>query len=166
MVQVVPARPEWLEALVVGDDEFARRFDIPVVEGWAGFPEVVPHLVEGVRERPEDPWGTQLFFDEEDGALVGMGGFMGPPDDGTVELGYAVAPARQGRGFATAVVAVLLGRAREAGVEKVIAHTLPEANASTAVLVKNGFVRDGESHDPDEGTVWRWASFTRGDSRG
>ena len=157
MVQVRPAKPEWLEALVVGDDEFARRFDIPVIEGWAGFPEVVPHLVDGVRERPEDSWGTQLFFDDEDGALVGMGGFTGPPVDGTAELGYAIAPARQGRGLATAVVAVLLGRAREAGLEQVIAHTLPEENASTSVLVKNGFVRAGEAHDPDEGTVWRWA---------
>jgi hypothetical protein len=50
----------------------------------------------------------------------------------------------------------LVSIARERGAGAVIAHTLPEVNSSTSVLVRNGFVRDGEATDPDEGTVWRW----------
>ena len=55
---------------------------------------------------------------------------------GDVELGYAVAPGRQGRGIATAVVEELVSRARTAGVNIVSAHTLAEENVSTAVLRK------------------------------
>ena len=58
--------------------------------------------------------------------LVGWGGFKGPPDaDGAVEIGYAVAPAWEGRGVATAAVAELLREAWAApGVRRVLAHTL------------------------------------------
>jgi ribosomal-protein-alanine N-acetyltransferase len=154
VVNVLPARLDWLEALAQGDDVFSARFDIPVVADWIGFPEALPAAIEEARRRPEDPWGTHLFFDD-DGALVGFGGFKGEPGDGEVELGYAVAPVRQGRGIATAVVEELVGRARTSGVRVVSAHTLAEENASTAVLRKSGFTRTAELHDAD-GDVWRW----------
>ncbi|MDP8930196.1 MAG: GNAT family N-acetyltransferase [Actinomycetota bacterium] len=100
-------------------------------------------------------WGTHLVFDE-DGALVGTGGWKGAPTEGVAELGYAVAPARQGRGIATAVVRELLSRARAAGLRKVVAHTLAEASPSTSVLVRCGFVKIAEVVDPDDGPIWRW----------
>ena len=154
VVKAVPARLDWLEALAEDDELFSTRFGIAVVPGWVGFPEALPPTVEEVRQRPEDPWGAHLFFDD-DGALVGFGGFKGEPRNGEVELGYAVAPARQGRGIATAVVEQLVGRARTAGVDVVTAHTLAEENASTAVLRKSGYDRTGQLRDP-EGDVWRW----------
>jgi [ribosomal protein S5]-alanine N-acetyltransferase len=86
---------------------------------------------------------------------VGFGGWKGPPDDGVAELGYAVAPARQGRGLATAVVRTLVDRARAAGLRAVIAHTLPEDNPSTSVLRRCGFVLAGEVIEDGE-AVWRW----------
>ena len=43
-------------------------------------------------------------------------------------------------------------------IRQVIAHTLPEPNASTRVLVKNGFRNAGPVLDPDDGRVWRWES--------
>ena len=160
VVQVSPARLDWLEALVEGDDAFTERFGIAVETGWAGFPEALPAAVETARRRPEDdPWGTHFFF-ADDGALVGLGGFYGPPVDGVVEIGYAVAPSRQGRGLATAAVDILLARAAEAGVPVVIAHTLAEVNPSTGVLGKTGFVRTSVRNDPDLGEVWRWERVT------
>jgi RimJ/RimL family protein N-acetyltransferase len=156
MVRVEPATVAWMEALVEGDDVFASRFGIPVVEGWAGFPEAVPHTLGAVREQPDQTWGTHLFFAEGDGALVGFGGWKGAPVDGAAELGYAVAPARQGRGIATAVVTELIARARAAGLSTVLAHTLAEPNASTAVLTKTGFTRAATITDPDDGPIWRW----------
>ncbi len=155
MVTVSPARVEWLEALVIGDDEFTARFDLTVVEGWAGFPEAVPLALAGTRKDPDSPWGTHLFFDD-DGALVGFGGWKGAPSDGEAELGYAVAPSRQGRGIATAVVVELIARARAAGVTTVLAHTLGEESASTAVLRKTGFTMTEAVDDPDDGLIWRW----------
>jgi [ribosomal protein S5]-alanine N-acetyltransferase len=99
MVEVLPARVDWLEALAVADEVFTARFGIPVVAGWGGFPEALPAALDRARRRSEDPWGTHLIFDD-DGALVGFGGFKGEPRDGEVELGYAVAPAREGHGIA------------------------------------------------------------------
>lgn len=156
-IRVEPLTLEWIEALVEGDDVFHTRFGIPVEADWSGFPEALPAVLEGVRTHGADPWGAHLFFDG-DGALVGFGGYKGPPRDGEVEVGYAIAPARQGRGLATAATRVLVERARGAGVERVIAHTLPERNASCAVLERCGFRRAGS--EPEEGApvdeVWRW----------
>ena len=155
MVGVEPVQPAWVEALVEGDDVFEARFGRSVVSGWVGFPEALPHALEAARARPGDPWGPHVFFDD-DGALVGFGGWKGEPENGVAELGYAVAPSRQGRGIATAVVQQLLARARAASVELVVAHTLPAESASTAVLRRCGFVRVGAAEDPDEGVVWCW----------
>lgn len=154
-----------MEALAAGDDVFASRFGVRVIDGWAGFPEAIPAALDGARAHNADPWGFHLFFDQ-DGSLVGFGGWKGAPVDGVVELGYSVAPARQGRGIATAAVRELIGRARAAGIHRVVAHTLPESSPSTGVLERCGFVRVGEIPDPDgqvEGVVWRWELALKGE---
>lgn len=156
-ITVEPARLEWLIALADGDAAFSERFGAPVESGWIGFPEALPHAIEATRRVDGDPWGTHLFF--EDGVLVGFGGFKGHPASGRVEIGYAVAPSRQGRGIATAATRWMIDRARDAGVEVVVAHTLAEVNASTAVLERCGFVHVDTLADPDgdvAGDVHRW----------
>lgn len=155
VVQVSPARLDWLEALAESDAAFSGRFGIAVERDWSGFPEAVPAALGAARQRPEDSWGTHLLFDD-DGALVGIGGFKGPPVDGVVEIGYAVSPSRQGRGIATATVQYFLARAAQDGVTVVTAHTLAGTNPSTTVLTKTGFVRTTTERDPEVGDVWRW----------
>lgn len=155
MIRVEPVRVEWLEALLEGDTAFTDRFGIEVVEGWIGFPEALPHALDAARRAPEDPWGSHLFFDD-DGALVGFGGWKGAPLDGRAELGYAVAPLRQGRGIASAATGLLIERARAAGVSVVVAHTLAVDSASTAVLRRHGFTVVAEITDPADGPLWRW----------
>jgi ribosomal-protein-alanine N-acetyltransferase len=75
--------------------------------------------------------------------LVGWGGFKGPPQAGVVELGYEIAECRRDRGIATAAV------------RAVIAHTLPQRNASNRVLEKVGFAFDDETLE-DGDVVWRF----------
>jgi RimJ/RimL family protein N-acetyltransferase len=156
-IRIEPLKLAWIEALTAGDDAFIERFGIAVAPGWAGFPEALPFALDAARKANEDPWGPYVFFDEN--VLVGFGGFKGPARAGVIEIGYAVAPSRQGRGVATAATRLLVDRARDGGVRTVVAHTLAEANSSTSVLERCGFTRVATTPDPDgqlDVDVWRW----------
>ena len=106
-----------------------------------------------------DPWihGYELVHRASE-SVIGKCGFKGPPTaDGAVEIAYGVAPEHGGKGFATEAAAALVNYAfSHEQVRVVRAHTLPEPNASTRVLIKCGFKRIGEVTDPDDGLVWRW----------
>lgn len=108
--------------------------------------------------KPRDPaWGCFLVADDAAGRLVGTCGFKDGPDaDGVVEIAYGTFPPFEGRGYATRMAADLLAMAsRHPGV-RVVAHTLPERNASGRVLEKAGFRFVGDVIDPEDGPVWRW----------
>ena len=108
------------------------------------------------RDPRPDPWGSYVV--ELDGAPVGVAAFKSAPaDSGEVEIAYMTFPAYESRGHATATVAALVKIAVGAGALP-IAHTLPEENASTRALRRNGFVHAGEVVDPEDGLVWRWES--------
>ena len=66
------------------DVEFARRFGVPVEAGWAGFPEALPIIIAAARAGGSGHWGPHLFFGQ-DGALIGNGGWKGPPVDAAAE---------------------------------------------------------------------------------
>jgi ribosomal-protein-alanine N-acetyltransferase len=155
MVRVEPVTAAWAGALIEGDDVFAGRFAVKVEAGWSGFPESISSLQKAARSDARSVWGPHLLFDD-DGALVGFGGWKGAPVDGTAELGYAVAPARQGRGIATSAVRQLIDRGRASGVRLVVAHTLAQTSASTSVLSRCGFTKVADIVDPTAGPVWRW----------
>jgi RimJ/RimL family protein N-acetyltransferase len=154
----VPAAPPLLEALEHDRTAFAALIGTAVPDGWPEFPESIGFVRDRLAERPEDvDWWMSFFLDAETGALVGSGGFAGPPEDRVVEIGYQIAPAFRGRRLAIGAAAALVEHAARTGrVDAVIAHTLPRPNPSTGVLTALGFQRDGEAVDPDEGTVWRW----------
>ena len=154
-MRLVPAELWLLDAALESDAALARELGVEVEPGWNSFPAALEHTRDAVAADPDSvQWGARLFVDGD--TLVGWGGFKGPPRRGVVELGYEIATARQGRGLATAAVREMIAEAHEAGeVRSLVAHTLPEANASTRVLEKAGFAFEGEA--TEEGTpVWRW----------
>jgi RimJ/RimL family protein N-acetyltransferase len=148
-----------LDAAIEGPDALSRALGgLEVAEGWDVFPEALPVTRDALAKDPGGArWGTRLFIVDEPPAVVGWGGFKGPPADGVVELGYSVAPGFRRRGVASAAVREMLREAFSADeVRAVIAHTLAQPGPSTMVLEKTGFVRDGEVTDEEDGRLWRW----------
>ncbi len=162
-LQLRPFSPEHWLALIEGEEEFYRSFGLRAAEGLreeitSG--EVSPAWLAQLREaKAADPWTHGFAVVERARSLViGSAGFKGPPDaEGMVEIAYGIAPAFQGKGYATEAARELISFAcRDLRVRLIRAHTLPTNNASTRVLTKNGFGKVGEVIEPDDGRVWRW----------
>jgi ribosomal-protein-alanine N-acetyltransferase len=117
--------------------------------------EILSQTIDLLARDPRpDPWGSYVV--ELGGQPVGVGAFKSAPSpSGEVEIAYMTFPAYEGRGQATAVIALLVAVAIAAGARP-IALTLPEENASNKALRRNGFVYAGEVIDPEDGLVWRW----------
>lgn len=118
-----------------------------------------PQFFEGLRTASgPDPWRFgYVIIEKENDLVIGQCGFTGPPDEtGTVEIAYSIAPAYQGRGYATEAAQALIEIARcETRVRLICAHTLAEENASTRVLEKCGLRKVGEAME-DGLLIWRW----------
>jgi [ribosomal protein S5]-alanine N-acetyltransferase len=158
MVQLVRGELGLMDAALAGDEALAEALGHGVVAGWATFTEALRPTRDAVAGRPEGAaWGPRFFVTGDPPRLVGWGGFKGPPQDGVVELGYEIAESHRGRGIATEATRAMLAEAfADEAVTTVIAHTLPERNASTRVLEKAGFSFDGEALEDDD-VVWRFA---------
>jgi [ribosomal protein S5]-alanine N-acetyltransferase len=161
----VACAPDHLIALRERPERFEALAGFPIAEGMRGFylsDAVSATWLEALRAAagaPPDPWTYGFFIVERStGTAIGSAGFKGAPDaEGMVEIAYGVDPSRQGQGFATEAAGALVQYAvADPRVRLLRAHTLPEANASTRVLRKCGFVHIGGVVDPDDGPVWRW----------
>jgi RimJ/RimL family protein N-acetyltransferase len=163
-VSLVTADLALLDAAVGDHGALGALLGCAVADGWVVFGDALERARDAVAADPASArWGTRLFVvDDAPRTLIGWGGFKGPPAAGAVEIGYAIAPAWEGRGVATAVAGALVREAwADPGVTAVLAHTLPgdagdAGGASVRVLERNGFVRDGENLDGDVGIVWRF----------
>ena len=129
---------------------------------------LIDQLVEQTRTffgpapRPA-PWGAYLAADPARGMVIGTCAFKNIPDaGGHAEIAYFTFAEFEGKGYATAMASALIALARDAAPDvRVIAHTLPEVNASGSVLTRVGMRRIGEVVDPEDGLVWRWEHAPR-----
>jgi RimJ/RimL family protein N-acetyltransferase len=121
-------------------------------------PLLQPSLDYQRRVNSRPPWHGYLAVELAGNRLVGICAFKGNPgESGEVEIAYGTAPAFEGRGVATRMAEALQRIAFQSpAVRRVIAHTLPEPNASTRVLQQAGLAFVGEVIDPEDGRVWRW----------
>ena len=94
----------------------------------------------------------------EDSEVVGLCSYKAAPDEeGAVEIGYGVAPARRKQGHATRAVAAMLDIARDdPAVKVVLAVTSVDNPASQRCLIANGFVETDRTDDPEDGPVILW----------
>jgi ribosomal-protein-alanine N-acetyltransferase len=116
-------------------------------------------MTETFRSRNGAPpeWGGYLAIDTEKERVIGTCAFKGSPIDGVVEIAYFTFPPFERKGYGTAMAAELVRLCRPTpAVRRIIAHTLPEKNPSTAILEKNGFTKIAEISEVDDGPLWRW----------
>jgi ribosomal-protein-alanine N-acetyltransferase len=155
-VRLIPVEVPLIDAALAGDNSLARALGHEVVPGWATFATAL-RPTRDVIAANGSRWGARFFVAGDPPELVGWGGFKGPPKDGTVELGYEIAESRRGRGLATDATRAMLADAfADDLVTSVIAHTLPERNASSRVLEKTGFRFHGEAQEHGR-LVWRYS---------
>jgi [ribosomal protein S5]-alanine N-acetyltransferase len=132
---------------------------------FAGHPECEPILAVFTEHYKkvgyELPW-VAYFIADEDGELIGGGGFKGAPVYGKVEISYGTFDKQQGRGIATEICRELTDLAlRTDPSVTVTARTLPDNHASIRVLEKNNFVNQGPVIDVDDGEVFEFVYIQR-----
>lgn len=155
---LLPATIPHLQALMEGHDHFWSQFGYRVVDGYLDFPDALPFSLQALWSGLASPeWWTYLFLHKAERALIGIGGYKGAPCDGVAEIGYCIAPAFRGQGYATEATGALVRHAfAQPDVEVVRAHTLAELNASNSVLDRCGLAKVSAFTDTEAGEVWRW----------
>ena len=158
-----PYAPEDILALIEQPGIFEQLTGFPASPRLRDFmisPDVSPAWTASLRTlKGPDPWTIGFaVIDKGTRSVIGGASFKGPPDaTGLVEIAYGIVPSFEGRGYATEAARALVDFAQnDDRVRQIIAHTMPEANASTRVLKKCGFTFAGEVIDPEDGRVWRW----------
>lgn len=99
-------------------------------------------------------WGTWLGVVGDE--VVASAAVKAPVVAGRVEIGYAVAPARRGRGYGTLLVGALLPVLAEKGVTVVCGESAVTNPASGRVLAKAGFREIGRRSDVEDGLLIVW----------
>ncbi|MEI5675229.1 MULTISPECIES: GNAT family N-acetyltransferase [unclassified Nocardioides] len=156
-VRIVQLSPDVLQALADGDLATADALAPVPLTAWLASEDRVGTWRMRARqalETPEDlPWVTGVVRDEQAGLTVGAGGFHAAPDErGMVEAGYGVDPAYRRRGYARAVLELLIDRARTEPDVSVLRLTIsPENEPSLALARQYPFVEVGEQWDEEDG---------------
>lgn len=97
------------------------------------------------------------YFVMRDETVVGVGGFVGKPINGNIEIAYGTRKEYEKQGIATFTCGQLIAIAKATDPTVIItAKTLPKPNPSTTVLQRNGFVFTGITQDDDIGDAWLW----------
>jgi len=157
-MRLVPATVALARAELANRAAFSRLLSASVPDQWPPemLADALPTFLEWIEAAP-DLAGWYVWYamirrpDSAADILGASAGFKGPPEDGTVEIGYSVLPQFQGRGYATEMVRSLTEWAfRQPGVDTIIAQTAATNMASLRVLEKTGFVEDGPGTDPGD----------------
>lgn len=103
-------------------------------------------------QRNQAFWGGFLGMEASTTAVIGACAFLGPPDaEGAVGITVETFAPFAGRGFASAMVAALMARAKDApAVRRVTARTDAANGRLPHILRNHGFEPD------DTGSRWTW----------
>jgi RimJ/RimL family protein N-acetyltransferase len=141
----------------------ARLQGTETIDGLQLAEDVVPRAVlvmaahalkHGQSPRWRQPY---LLLRDSPLAAVGSAAFKGEPANGRVEIGYGVAPAYAGCGYATMGVRLMVSYAfSQPDVDEVYAQTRIDNLASRRVVQKVGFTHVGRRDSREDGIVDQW----------
>lgn len=159
-MRLINCDEEIIRAILESDSAVAKLLNINVATSWTeNDGRFFQSVLEKITSSPDEKiWWTYLPILKSENLLIGSGGYKGKPDEnGRVEIGYEVALHYRKRGLATEMAEALIDFAfRNESVSTVIAHTLPEENASVKVLRKCGLQLMGEDREDGGEREWRW----------
>lgn len=139
-------RPSWPEDLdelldLLGEEDIAQNL------GVQGLPRSREEL-QAYIARPRVAMLPHFFINLRKSNATRLIGGIGLGRDGDdVELGYWIARAHRGQGFAEEAVRAVLDQARAIGHRRIVACHFADSTASAAVLESAGFVRTGETRE-------------------
>ncbi|WP_025560922.1 GNAT family N-acetyltransferase [Sphingomonas sp. UNC305MFCol5.2] len=124
-------------------------------------PEIL-QMLAGLAERIGADFAPASWLIVEEGEVVGLCSITRPPEGGSIDIGYGIAPSRQHRGIATRAIGAVVAWARAAPhVMAITAETAIDNLASQQVLARNGFVRNGERFDAEDGQLICWCCVVK-----
>jgi len=119
-------------------------------------PEVI-EMLANVAATVREHFTPASWLIVEDDEIVGLCSITRPPVEGVIDIGYGVAPSRQGRGAATrAIRDIVAWASTQPEVAGITAETSISNPASQRVLAANGFSRIGERLDEEDGQLICW----------
>lgn len=135
-LRIRPLEPDDWRPLHAYLSDPSVRFFVPE------WPETEEQTKEFVRGNVENPRQFAVVL-RDDGRLIGHVGFWKWFGQQTYEIGWAIAPAHQGSGYATEAARATLAHGFETlGLHRVIATCNPENAASVRVMEKLGMRRE------------------------
>ena len=158
-IRLINLDTQAIECVLADGEQFSRKYNAIIGSNQELVTQVVKQTAAMMRSPETTPqWFGYLVVDGTSNEVVGISGFTGPPNaENTVEIAYFTFPNYVGKGYATAMATKLIRIATTSPEAlRIIAHTLPERNASTRVLEKVGMTFLDEVIDPKDGKVWRW----------
>lgn len=159
-LKLIPCDAEMLKCALNGNKFIAEKLKVIVDENWTEFGAgALQYSLDKILENEDEKyWWTYFPIYKQENKLIGSGGYKGKPNnEGTVEIGYEIAPTYRNRGLATEMTRGLIENAfTNHKVKSIIAHTLGLENQSTSVLQKCGFIKVQEINDPEDGLIWKW----------
>lgn len=138
-VRLVPIPPEDLPALERG--LVPQQLTGRALSGGLPPPHVATRIREYLEAGKPAHWVSMCYIADADGCIVGGCGFKDVPVAREVEVGYGLAEARRGHGYASAALARLVEMALASGeLDALVAYISPDNTASIRVATRAGFV--------------------------
>lgn len=120
-------------------------------------PTAALEMLRALAARIRPDFAPAAWLVVEDSCVVGLCSLVLEPKDGTITIGYGIAPQCWSKGVATRAVGKLLEWARNDPRVLVVAAETSTGNiGSQRVLERNGFLRTGSRIDEEDGPLICW----------